>query len=168
MLASRQAAHLFLHHKPITKMAFTMKKILLSTIAIITISVAAIAAPSAKTMQLFNLSFPNAKDIKWYDDKGNATVSFTQNGKFEKIEYNKKGKCICAWKYGDAKDLPLNVLLAVNSAYEGKEIYGVTEFTYYNETVYDIKLRDNKNNWYSVKANPDGSFVETDSYHEEK
>jgi len=51
--------------------------ILYAACVLIVASVA--AAPGSKLVERFNQTFPNAKNVKWLDDKDGYFVSFTQN-----------------------------------------------------------------------------------------
>lgn len=128
---------------------------------LITISVA--AAPGSKLVKSFNETFPNAANIKWYDDKAGYFVSFIQNGNFEKVLYNKDGDFICSWKYSNGKELSTAIVIELNRKIKNCEINGVTEFATEQNVSYEINLADNKN-WYLVKASADGKIISQEKY----
>lgn len=100
----------------------------------------ATAAPGSSLQEKFNATFPNAKNVKWIDDKDGFFVSFTQNGNFKKVLYNKGGDFVCSWKYTDGSDLPVNIIIKLNKKFEGSKILGVTEYTAGEDMFYNIKV----------------------------
>src|ERR1700759_3888918 len=98
------------------KKTIVMKKIL-SYVACLLIVTSVAAAPSSKILQAFNATFPNAKNVKWSDDKADYFVSFYQNENFEKVLYSKEGDFVCSWKDSDGKDLPTNISMTLNKKY---------------------------------------------------
>lgn len=115
-----------------------MKKIMtIATALLVTISILN-AEPESKVETSFKAMFPNARNVKWHQDKSGYLVSFTQSGSAVKIMYDGKGKFVQSLRYYSEKDLPTNILLAVKNKYKGKAIYGVTERTTSNEVSYHI------------------------------
>jgi hypothetical protein len=117
-----------------------MKKVIVyfATCFLVVSSIA--AAPGSKVLQNFNATFPNAKNVKWIDDKAGYFVSFTQNGDFNKVFYNTAGNFVYALKYCNAAGLPTNIAMELNKKYEDAKIIGVTEVTTKNNVFYDVKL----------------------------
>ena len=134
-----------------------MKRII-SYAASFLIIVSAAAAPSSKIIKSFNETFPNAANVKWNDEKSGYSVSFMQNGNFEKVLYNKTGEFVCSWKYSDGKELPTSLAMALQKKYSNNKIIGVTEFANDQNMMYEIKLSSNEK-LYSVKAAADGKII---------
>jgi len=138
-----------------------MKKTLLLAAALL-VSVALLhAGTESKIEKMFKETFPNATDAKWIKDNSGYVVSFTQGGTLSRIFYGNDGKFVSSLRYYLGKDLPTNIFLAVEKKYEGKNIFGVTEFTNSQEVVYYVKLYDGKN-YYSAKAYSDGTVTDED------
>ncbi len=139
-----------------------MKKMILYVASLFLI--AAIAAePGSSLQQKFSETFPNAKNVKWADDKAGYYVSFMQNGNFKKAFYNKEGNFICSWKYSDGNDLPVNIIIKLNRKFEGAKIIGVTEYTSENNTLYNIKLSKGQK-LYSLDMSSDGSISDEQKF----
>ena len=102
-----------------------MKKLILNVACILIVS-SLIAAPGTKLIQKFNETFPNAKNVKWNDDKEGYYVSFYQNDDFKKILYNKDGEFVCSWRYSNGDELPTNIIMKLNKKYGEAKIVGVT------------------------------------------
>ena len=139
-----------------------MKK-LLSYAACMLIVLSVAAAPDSKTIRLFNETFPNAKNVKWYDNPTGYFAYFTQSGYSEKALYNKRGEFVCSWKYGDEKILPTNIMMALNKKYKGSEILGAIEYTEGENVAYEIKVSKGAV-WYCVKFLPDGTVASEEKY----
>lgn len=116
-----------------------MKTVIVYALSLL-IMASVIAAPGSSLQQKFNETFPNAKNVKWSDDKDGFFVSFTQNGNFKKALYNKNGDFVCSWKYTDGSDLPVNIIIKLNKKFEGSKILGVTEYTAGEDMLYNVKL----------------------------
>jgi len=139
-----------------------MKK-LLSYAACMLIVLSVAAAPDSRLIKSFNETFPNAKNVEWHENKSGYFVYFTQNGNSERVMFNKKGKFVCSWKYGDGKILPTNIAIAINEKYKAGNLLGVIEFTEGENVVYEIKVSKGAT-WYCVKALPDGTLVDEEKY----
>ncbi len=141
-----------------------MKKII-SYAACLFIVTAVAAAPGSKLIESFNQTFPNAKNVKWSDDKAGYFVSFNQNENFEKVLYNKQGEFVCSWKYSNGKELPTLIAMALNKNYSDSKVFGVTELTTPDKVVYDIKL-NNGSKWYCVTALADGTITKEKEFNQ--
>jgi hypothetical protein len=120
-----------------------MKKILVSCASVLLLALSVAAAPGSKIVEQFKKTFPNAENVKWNEAEGGYFVSFYEDGNFEKILYNKKGTFVRSWKYSDGKDLPTNIVMALNKKVSAGTIKGVTETTSGNSTSYEIKVVKN-------------------------
>lgn len=134
-----------------------MKKITITLAVILLAASHLFANPDAKLLQAFNEAFPLAKDTKWHEDKNGYLVSFTQMGVATKVNYDKQGNYMNSLRYYDESKLPLNIQLNLKKRYPEKTVFGVTEFSNNEETVYHIKMQDYAY-WYTVKATPSGSL----------
>ena len=121
------------------------------------------ADPSEKLLQSFKQTFPNAKSVKWNENESGFLVSFTQESTLTKIKYDKDGNFVNSLRYYQQQDLPIKVLLAVKKKYDGKQIFGVTEFTSADGVTYQLTLNDDKK-WYIVNASTEGDLKLQDSY----
>lgn len=131
-----------------------MKQILSYAICIL-MTVSASAAPGSKILEAFRSTFPNAENVKWFDDKAGYFVSFYQNKNFEKVFYNKEGDFVCSWKFTNGKDLPTNIVMVLDKKYNAGKILGVTEIATQNNSSYEVKLTKG-NKMYVVTILSDG------------
>jgi hypothetical protein len=116
-----------------------MKKMILY-VACVFIVASAAAAPGSKLVERFNETFPNAKNVKWLDDKDGYFVSFTQSENFIKAFYNKSGEFVYSLKYLSNLELPVNIRMVLNKSFGESKVIGVTEVATPNNTAYDVKL----------------------------
>lgn len=140
-----------------------MKKVIVYVASIFIITAAVAAAPGSKLLQRFSETFPNAKNVKWRDDKDGYFASFTQNGNLNKVFYNTAGYFVYSLKYSDGSELPVNIKMALNKDFGGSKMIGVTEVTTQNGLVYNIKLtREEK--LYCLNILADGSIAKQEVY----
>lgn len=140
-----------------------MKKAILYAVCVLMVSSAIAAAPGSKLLERFNQTFPNAKNITWRDDKAGYFASFTQNGNFTKVFYNKTGEFVYSLKYSDAASLPTNILMTLNKKFGESKIIGVTEVTTQDNAVYNVKLaKDDK--LYSLNLLTDGTITKEEDF----
>jgi len=132
-------------------------------IACVLIVLSLAAAPGTKLIQQFNETFPNAKSVKWSDDKAGYYVSFYQNEDFKKVFYNKEGDFVCSWKYSNGEGLPTNIIMKLNKRYGEAKILGVTEVTTEGDVVYEVKLAKGSK-LYSVNLLSDGTVEKENKY----
>jgi hypothetical protein len=140
-----------------------MKKAIayLATCILIVSSIA--AAPGSKILQRFNETFPNAKNVKWIDDKAGYFVSFSQNENYNKVFYNKDGDFVYSLKYSNGDQLPTNIAMALNKKFGETKMLGVTEVTTQTSTVYNVKLsKDEK--LYCLNILTDGTIVKQEDF----
>jgi hypothetical protein len=99
----------------------------------------------------FHFSFPDATEVTWYNmDKGQLYVAFNTAGKQNRAMYNKKGKMFYKISYYSKEMLPASVLKTVKDNYCGKSIFGITEMSYNQQTVYELVLQDDTS-WTNIK-----------------
>jgi len=140
-----------------------MKKTILYVATCIIIGSSVAAAPGSKVLERFNETFPNAKNVKWIDNKEGYFVSFYQNDNFNKVFYNKAGNFVYSLKYSNSDALPTNIAMSIREKFEGAKIIGVTEATTQTNTVYNIKLSKGEK-IYCVNLSPDGTVGEQEEY----
>jgi len=140
-----------------------MKKIFfIATAALLAVNIAK-ADPSEKLLNSFRQTFPDARAVKWNESETGYLVSFTQTGTLTKIKYDKDGSFVNSLRYYQEKDLPIKVLMAIKKKYDGKQVFGVTEFTNTDGVTYQVTLNDDKK-WYIVNATTEGDLILKDSY----
>ena len=139
-----------------------MKKMILYAACVFIVSSVA-AMPGSKLLQRFNETFPNAKNAKWIDDKDGYFVSFTQNGNFNKVFYNKDGIFVYSLKYSGGDELPVNILMTLNEKFNAAKIIGVTEATTQNSTVYNVKL-SKEEKLYCLDLLTDGTITKQEEF----
>jgi hypothetical protein len=140
-----------------------MKKVFLYVATCVIIGSSFAAAPGSKVLNRFNETFPNAKNVKWVDNKEGYFVSFYQNNNFNKVFYNKAGNFVYSLKYSNSDALPTNIAMAVREKFEGANILGVTEATTQTNTVYNIKLSKGEK-IYCVDLLPDGTVAKQEEF----
>ncbi|HEX5153865.1 MAG TPA: hypothetical protein VFW07_20600 [Parafilimonas sp.] len=140
-----------------------MKKTILYVATCFIIGSSIAAAPGSKVLERFNETFPNAKNVKWNDNKKGYFVSFYQNDNFNKVFYNKAGNFVYSLKYSNSDALPTNIAMSVREKFEGAKIIGVTEATTQTNTVYNIKLSKGEK-IYCVDLSPDGTVAKQEEY----
>jgi len=142
-----------------------MKKTIVYVIACVMIASSVNAMPGSGVIQKFKETFPNAKNIKWSDDKAGYFVSFMQNGNFNKVLYNKDGDFVYALKYCNTEGLPNNIAMELNKKFGESKILGVTEVTTPNKMFYGINLsKESKLHVLNVAA--DGSITKEEVYND--
>jgi len=139
-----------------------MKK-LVSYAACMLIVLSVAAAPDSKTIRLFNQTFPNAQQVKWYDNTSGYYAYFTQNGYSERALFSKEGNFVCSWKYGDEKLLPTNIMMVINKKYHDSKILGAVEYTEGENMRYEVKVSKGAT-WYNINVLPDGSIASEEKY----
>lgn len=139
-----------------------MKRAIVYAACIFIVSTAA-AAPGSKLVQRFNETFPNAKNVKWVDDNAGFFVSFSQNGNYNKVFYNKQGNFVYSLKYFSGDALPVNIIMTLNEKYDAAKIIGATELTTENNTVYSVKLSKG-DKLYCLDILADGTVLKEESF----
>jgi hypothetical protein len=139
-----------------------MKKMILYVACVLIVASVA-AAPGSKLVERFNATFPNAKNVKWLDDKDGYFVSFTQDENFIKAFYNKGGEFVYSLKYLSNLELPVNIRMVLNKNFGDSKVLGVTEVTTPNNTAYDVKLVKGEK-LYCLYVLADGTITKQDKY----
>lgn len=118
----------------------------------------AITAPSfaadsldVKLVQKFTIEFPNAENVKWFDNNGNLEVYYTNESITCHIWYDAKGNVAKSIRYYSEKDLAPFVKSRIRNAYPGKKIVGITETAKAEHFSFVVSLED-ETSWTIVKS----------------
>jgi len=68
-----------------------------------------------------------------------------------------------SWKYSDGKDLPTNIVMALNKKVNAGTIKGVTEITSGNNTSYEIKVGKN-DKLYCLNIAANGTVIKAEEF----
>src|SRR5579863_7326542 len=118
---------------------------------------------SDKLLQVFQQTFPDAKQVKWVEEPGGYEVSFRQNDILTKVVYDKDAHFVSSLRYYSEKNLPVSVLCQLQKKYAGKTVWGVTEQSTESSTEYYVKLVDDRN-WYTVRSDAEGNMQTIERY----
>jgi hypothetical protein len=118
---------------------------------------------SDKLLQVFQQTFPDAKQVKWMEEPGGYQVSFRQNDILTKVVYDKDARFVSSLRYYSEKNLPVTILCQLQKRYGGKTIWGVTEQSSESSTQYFVKLVD-EHNWYTVQSDTEGNMQVIEKY----
>jgi hypothetical protein len=118
-------------------------------------------------LQSFRHLFAAAEDVKWNKQAGYYFASFEQKGVRAKVMFDKEGTVVSVLRYFQEDRLPLPVISAVKKKFRRCWIFGVTEETVNNETIYHITL-ENQNNWLIVKSDAYGTLVKEGAFRKAK
>lgn len=135
-----------------------MKKILLAAAIVFAFGFRAMADdPTEKVLNAFHKTFPNVKEVAWTENEQSYEVKFRQNEVLSKVTYDKDGNIVKTLRYYYEQNLPLLVLSKVKSRFNDKKIFGVTEESSDDGTLYHIILEDAKH-WINITADSYGSI----------
>src|SRR5580658_2659467 len=142
-----------------------IRRTMLVSSFLLTISAGVFAASSAgpeftisdKLLQVFQQTFPDAKQVKWVEEPGGYEVSFRQNDILTKVVYDKDAHYVSSLRYYSEKNLPVSILCQLQKKYAGKTVWGVTEQSAESSTEYYVKLVDDRN-WYTVRSDAEGNM----------
>lgn len=144
-----------------------IKRTLLVTCCLLTISAGVFASGgftiSDKLLQVFQQTFPDAKQVKWMEEPTGYEVSFFQNEILTKAVYDKDAHFVSSLRYYTEKNLPVTIICQLQKKYPGKTVWGVTELSTEANTEYYVKLVDDRN-WYTVHSDSDGNLQTTEKY----
>jgi hypothetical protein len=144
-----------------------IRRTLLVTCCLLTISAGVFAAGeftvSDKLLQVFQQTFPDAKQVKWLEEPNGYEVSFRQNDILTKVMYDKDAHFVNSLRYYTEKNLPVTVIFQLQKKYPGKTVWGVTEMSTETSTEYYVKLVDD-HNWYTVRSDSDGNMQTVEKY----
>ena len=118
---------------------------------------------SEKVKELFHKTFKKAEKVIWTEEENVYSVRFTQNEIPTYIKYDEKGNFLSSLRYYHADHLPVDIQVKLNSKYQGKSIFGVTEQVIGDEINYYVKLVDD-NYWYTIKIDNYRQMEQTEKY----
>jgi hypothetical protein len=148
-----------------------IRRTMLVSSFLLTISAGVFAASSAgpeftisdKLLQVFQQTFPDAKQVKWVEEPTGYEVSFRQNDILTKVVYDKDAHYVSSLRYYSEKNLPVTILCQLQKRYAGKTIWGVTEQSTESSTEYYVKMVDDRN-WYTVRSDSEGNMQTIEKY----
>ena len=109
-----------------------------------------------KLIQAFQAAFPRAEKVDWNESGDHYFVHFKDHEILSEIEYDHEGNFIASERYYSSVDmLPIHLAWALHKKFPDKTIFGITETNTEAETLYYVKLQDNKE-WITVKGSSDG------------
>ena len=111
---------------------------------------------SEKLIQAFQAAFPLAEKVDWNETGDHYFVHFKDHEIMSEIEYDHEGNFLASERYYTSADmLPIHLAWALHKKFPNKTVFGITETSTEAETLYYIKMQDNKE-WITVKGYPDG------------
>lgn len=113
-------------------------------------------AVNEKVLKSFSSTFTSATDVIWEEYENYYSVSFVNTGIRSKVRYDKEGTMISAIRYYEPSMLPLNLINSLKKSYGQRTLFGVTEVSVGVNTVYYVKMYDNKF-WYTLQVDPSGN-----------
>ena len=134
-----------------------MKKIIVLLFIVASVPAFATDSLSAKVIDRFTIDFPQAENVKWYENGGNIQVYYTAGDISCNIYYNADGEVTRTRRYYQEKDLAPYIRAKVAQAYAGKKIFGITETSTAKGIRYNIKLEDEKS-WTEVVSDSNGQL----------
>lgn len=144
-----------------------IRRTLLVTCCLLTISAGVFAGGeftiSDKLLQVFQQTFPDAKQVKWLEEPNGYEVTFRQNDVLTKVMYDKDAHFVNSLRYYTEKYLPVTIIYQLQKKYAGKTIWGVTEMSTETSTECFVKLVDD-HNWYTVRSDSDGNMQTVEKY----
>jgi len=133
-----------------------MKKLVVFCFATLFVA-SAFADPNEKVLKSFSETFSNAKNVTWNEYVDHYSVSFLFQNIRSRINYDKDGNILRSIRYYDPALLPLNIFTRLKREQgPSKKLYGVTEITEDNETVYFIKVETEKH-WITLRVDAVGN-----------
>ncbi|MET0636592.1 MAG: hypothetical protein ABWZ25_11235 [Chitinophagaceae bacterium] len=134
-----------------------MKKIIV--ILLLVVSLPVLASDSTGTIvEKFNASFPNAVNVKWYNNWDNTEVYYENAGIISHIWYDRNGDVIKTRRYYSEKDLSPFLKTKLMQQYPGNSIFGITETGNEYGLIYYVTLHDDKT-WTQVKCDGTADMV---------
>ncbi len=137
-----------------------MKKLLVAVACSLVVSfvyASDITEVNEKVLKTFKETFTDVKNEEWFQDGDNYTVRFVRSEVDTRITYDSEANIISTTRYYKGKNLPAMILGKLNRKYKDKWVYGVTETSNDNGTVYHITLED-KESWTVVESDANGSM----------
>jgi hypothetical protein len=109
-----------------------------------------------KLVKAFQAAFPFAEKVDWNESGDHYFVHFKDHEILSEIEYDLEGNFIASERYYTSVDmLPIHLAWVLHKKFPGKTVFGITETNTEAETLYYVKLQDNKE-WITIKGSSDG------------
>lgn len=140
-----------------------MKKILLAAFVIACSFSVRADEPNEKVLDAFNKTFRGAQEISWSENNYTYEVRFKQNEVVSRVTYDKQGNIVRTLRYYYEQQLPMLVLSKVKNRFPSKKVFGVTEESFDETTIYHIVLEDEKS-WMDVTSDSYGSLTVEKKY----
>jgi hypothetical protein len=145
-----------------------MKTRIFSTVGLFLLcfQLAAFAKPvkevNEKLVKSFQAAFPDASQVNWREQQDHYFVRFTQASIISEIEYDQQGDFVNSIRYyKDASLLPHNISWKLHKKFADKIIFAVTESSSPAETIYYVKMEDEKS-FITVEATEGGTLNVTE------
>ncbi len=114
-------------------------------------------SPNPSVDVIFNKAFPDATNVKWFENKDGFVVYFTINPVHYQLSFNHEAEIKQAIRYYNATHLPPYILSRLAQKYPGPQIINVTEIQDASNTSYMIRLKD-KEKIIELKSDASGKF----------
>lgn len=114
-------------------------------IAFLILSAFAFASgPTPSVLAAFQRTFSHPSNVQWHSVEEGYIAYFISGGVRCRIAYDAEGNILNGIRYYGEERLPFVLNAKIKKAFDGKAVYGVTEITVNDETVYEIYLQDEK------------------------
>jgi hypothetical protein len=142
-----------------------MKRIILAALMLIGVTTFANTPPdiNEKVLKAFKAAFKNATDVEWSESNDKFQANFKQQTIMTRATFDAEGTLLTTVKYYYEENLPSHIAKRLKKKHATKSVFGVTEITADEETVYYIKLQDDKN-WYTIKSDCRAAFEMTEKF----
>jgi len=135
-----------------------MKKVTALMAILMTLSIVSFAEPNEKVLKAFGTAFPHIATVEWGGTSEQPTAYFKVNNIQTRVSFDKDGNFIRSMRYYTEKELPTNIVFAIQKKYADKKVTGVTETSdAEGNTAYYIKMQDDKY-WWTLKTTNGVSF----------
>ena len=121
------------------------------------ISSVALALPNERVLKNFNITFPKADSIVWYESETEYGVYFINDGVKCRMWYDLEGNVKKCLRYFGEEKLPPIIVGSLQKKYPDAKVFGVTEVSTSEEFTYQIVLEGEKH-WLNVNADPVGNL----------
>lgn len=115
---------------------------------------------STKLVQKFTFDYPQAENVKTFDNNGGLEVYYTLSDIKCHIWYNADGMLVKSLRYYSEKDLSPYLKSLVQKQFPGQSIFSITELSKNTGLSYYITLEDEKT-WTTVKSDALGEMEVT-------
>lgn len=137
-----------------------MKKIIFAAAILLACFSTWAAAPvnvNQKVLSAFKQTFGEVNSVRWSERGDFVEASFSQNNIQLHITYDLDGNVVKTIRYYDERQLPIFVASKIKHRFPGKSIFGVTEESTEQGSVYHIVLEDAAT-WTNVDATASGNI----------